>query len=138
MGLCLYMALFAPYNPMQLGGIPSFTLAPKMNVLKFGSPLFLGPRLIHQHKADEEGGCVSVKREIASNLAVVDIQLNCDMLSGLNSKSDNQCLREEASAFQLFQEHQVYKRLQLTPDKYFSQLKTTAFKKVSFFYRFSV
>ena len=75
---------------------------------------------------------MSVKREIASNLAVVDIQLNCDMLSALNSKSDNQCLREEASAFQLFQEHQVYKRLQLTPDKYFSQLKTTAFKKVSF------
>jgi hypothetical protein len=63
-------------------------------------------------------------------MASMDLSLKCDMLSGLNAKTENQCLQDEASSFQLFQENQVLQRLQLDADNYFDQFKTIASKKV--------
>ena len=76
------------------------------------------------------GGCIDGKQFIVSNMASMDLNLKCDILSDLNAKTENQCLQDEASSFQLFQENQVLQRLLLDADNYFDQFKTIASKKV--------
>ena len=62
----------------------------------------------------------------------IDITLQCDMLTNLNSKTESDCIEEEAAAYQLFQSDHVTQRLKLNPDEYFGQFKTVAFRKVSY------
>jgi len=63
-------------------------------------------------------------------METMDLSLNCDILSGLDTKTENQCLQDDASSFRLFQENKVDRRLQLNSDDYFRQFKTVAFREV--------
>ena len=70
------------------------------------------------------------KQEISTDLNRINLNLKCDLLSGIEYKSESQCLEEEARSFDMFQDDRVFQRLKQHPDDYFKQLKTVAFEKV--------
>ena len=89
--------------------------------------------LLEKPPRSEPSTCVRDKRFVALNLESIELSLQCDMLTNLNSKTESDCIQEEASAYQLFQADQVNQRLKLKPDQYFDQFETVAFRKVSLF-----
>jgi hypothetical protein len=74
--------------------------------------------------------CLASKQEISTDLSRINLSLKCDLLSGIESKSESQCLKEESKAYKMFQDDPVFQRIKLHPDDYFKEFKTVAFEKV--------
>ena len=58
------------------------------------------------------------------------MSIQCDLLSGLDSKSASHCLQDDDNAKTMFDDKKVYQRLNLSSKDYFKQFKTVAFEKV--------
>jgi len=72
------------------------------DVTKFNS--FIFSAVIDLDTSQE---CLTLKREILTDLSRINLSLKCDLLSGLESKSERQCLKEESRAIDMFQDDQV-------------------------------
>ena len=58
------------------------------------------------------------------------MSIQCDLLSGLDSKSASHCLQDDDNAKTMFDDKKVYQRLNLSSKDYFKQFRTVAFEKV--------
>ena len=69
-------------------------------------------------------------RKISRELTQAKAELDCSLLTDLDTKSEDQCLLEEYLARHEFQEEPVNFRLGLKPEDYFKALRTVAFNPV--------
>jgi hypothetical protein len=74
--------------------------------------------------------CIIDKQKIVQNLTNIKVTIQCDLLSGLKSKSASHCLQDDVIARTMFDDLKVYQRLNLSSKDYFKQFKTVAFEKV--------